>query len=172
MRKKLMLSLNYGEHKLPDKPLLRDPDFAEESSSDSQTDTYIDDSIGEIENYLALDDKDQKLSDAWSRIQRKAAAQNRAQDQRLVRNLAVTISWLGPLFLGVYDIKLLRSPIIVYEPDFFIGLQYGAGFFLEQNAIQIHQFRVKEAHLDCLALEICTYKKKSEKHCKQIEDFH
>lgn len=74
MRKKLMLSLNYGKHKLLNEPPPTNPDSAKESSLDFQTDTYSGDSISEIENYLAPGDEDQKLSDAWPGIQREAAA--------------------------------------------------------------------------------------------------
>lgn len=82
------------------------------------------------------------------------------------------MSRLGPPFLSAYDIKSLCSPIIVYGPDFFVDLQYGAGFFSEQNAIQMHQFRVKKTRLDYLALEIYARKKELEERCKQVEDFH
>ena len=84
----------------------------------------------------------------------------------------VTMSRLSPLFLGVHDIKSLRSLVIAHGPDFFVGLQYDAGSFSEQNAIQMHQFRVEEARLDCLALEIYARKKESEECRKQVEDFH
>ena len=68
MRKKLVLSLNYREHKRPDKPPSTDPNSAKERNSDSQTDTYSGDSMGEIEDYLVPGDEDKKLSDVWPGI--------------------------------------------------------------------------------------------------------
>ena len=172
MRKKLVLLLNYGEHKLSNKPPSTDLNFAKKSSSNSQTDTYSGDSMDEIEDYLAPSIKDKKLSDAWPGIQREAAIYNHTQHQCLVRNLAVAMSRLGPIFLDAHNIKLLCFPVIIHGPNSFVGLQYGAGSFSEQNAIQIHQFRVKEARLDCLALEICACKKELEERYKQVEDFY
>ena len=122
IRKKLVLSFNYGEHKLLDEPPLTDPDSAKKSSLDYQTDTYGGNSMGEIEDYLAPGDKDKKLSDAWPGIQREAAAQDYTQHQRLVRNLAVIMSQLGLLFLGAHNIELLCSPVIIHGPDSFVGL--------------------------------------------------
>ena len=74
MRKKLVLLLNYREHKLPNKPSLMDPTSVKESSLDFQTDTYNGDSMGEIKDYLAPGDKDKKLNNVWSKILKKTAA--------------------------------------------------------------------------------------------------
>lgn len=82
------------------------------------------------------------------------------------------MSQLGLLFLSTYNIKLLHSPIVAYKLDFFVGLQYDVGFFSKQDTIQIQQFRIENAQLDCLALEIYKRKKESKEHYKQIEDFY
>lgn len=80
--------------------------------------------------------------------------------------------WVGPPFLGLHDIESLRTPVITRGPDSFLRLQYGAGTFAERNAIQLHQFRVEEARLDCLALEICERKKESAAQRQQQEDYN
>lgn len=64
MRKKLLFLLNYREHKLPNEFLPTDPNSAKKKSSGSQTNTYGGNNIGEIEDYLALSDKNKELSDA------------------------------------------------------------------------------------------------------------
>lgn len=171
-KRQLEIAPAFGERKLPDKPPPTDPHSAEDESLDSQTEDMYGDNMGDMEDFVPLEDEDEEFRDSLSAIKKEAANIKAAQHHRLARNIAVAMNRLGLPFLGPYDIKSLRAPVIACGPESFLGLQYGTASLVERNLIKLHQYRVEEARLDCLAIEICERKKESAARRQQQEDFH
>ncbi len=74
------------------------------------------------------------------------------------------------MFLGQHNVKSIRAPIIALGPESELGQLYGAGSKIKQKSLELHQDRVEETRLDCLALEIVKWKKEVATHRLQSEE--
>lgn len=171
-KRQLEIAPAFEERKLSDKPPPTDSHSAEYESLNSQIEDMYGDDMGDMEDFVSLEDKDEEFWDSLSAIKKEAANIEAAQHYRLAQNIAVAINRLGPSFLGLHDIQSLRALVIGCSLESFLGLQYGTTSLVEQNLIQLYQYRVEEARLNCLAIEICEQKKESAAQKQQQEDLY
>lgn len=91
----------------------------------------------------------------------EAAKAIKAQSTRLKHFFAIAFQPFNPPFLGWHKIELIQTPVIILGSESKLGQLYKTGLKMEQKALELHQDHVEEARLDCLAMEIVEWKKKT-----------
>lgn len=66
--------MGFINHSLPNKPPSIDPNSAKDNSSEDVTDTYNGNSMGKIEEFLPVGDKDKQFGEVLPTITKKAIA--------------------------------------------------------------------------------------------------
>lgn len=61
--------------------------------------------------------------------------------------------------MGQHNVELIRALVIALRHKSKLRRLYGMGSKIEQKFLELHQDRVEETRLDCLALEIVEWKK-------------
>lgn len=152
------LKLSYLGEAISDKGPLLKPESDELTMDDTTVDAYGGDKVDSMPDMI---DQDALVHTAWPIIQKKAAEVESVQNLQLKQSLTAAFQPLGPFFFGRHDIESLKMPIIVPGPEFELGCLYRAGSRMKRKALELHQDRVEEARLDCLAMEIVEQKKEA-----------